>query len=26
VQRADYDTALIPDGAVVQVLHLISGG
>lgn len=26
VERADYDSALVPDGAVVQVIHLISGG
>lgn len=26
VKRADYDTAVIPDGAEVQVIHLISGG
>ncbi|HEX7552269.1 MAG TPA: sulfur carrier protein ThiS [Geothrix sp.] len=26
VQKQDYDTATIPDGAVVKVIHLISGG
>jgi len=26
VQRADYDTTPVPDGAVVQVIHLLSGG
>jgi sulfur carrier protein len=26
IERADYDSALVPDGAVVQVIHLISGG
>jgi sulfur carrier protein len=26
VQKKDYDTATIPDGAVVKVIHLISGG
>ena len=26
VSREDYDSALVPDGAVVQVIHLISGG
>lgn len=26
VKRADYDTTTIPDGADVQVIHLISGG
>jgi sulfur carrier protein len=26
VQKPDYDTTTIPDGAVVQVIHLISGG
>ena len=26
VDRKDYDTAPIPDGADVQVLHLMSGG
>ena len=26
VAREDYDSALVPDGAVVQVIHLISGG
>jgi sulfur carrier protein len=26
IQPADYDTAAIPDGAVVQVIHLLSGG
>jgi len=26
VKRSDYDTATIPDGADVQVIHLISGG
>ena len=26
VPKKDYDTATIPDGAVVKVIHLISGG
>lgn len=26
VQKKDYDTATIPDQAVVKVIHLISGG
>ena len=26
VQKQDYDTTSIPDGAVVKVIHLISGG
>ena len=26
VERADYDTTPVPDGAVVQVIHLLSGG
>lgn len=26
VARADYDQTFIPDGAVVQVIHLLSGG
>ena len=26
VERADYETELIPDGSVVQVMHLLSGG
>jgi thiamine biosynthesis protein ThiS len=26
VQKKDYDTTVIPDGAVVKVIHLISGG
>jgi hypothetical protein len=26
VAREDYDSTLVPDGAVVQVIHLISGG
>lgn len=26
IQKADYDTAPVPDGAVVKVIHLISGG
>jgi thiamine biosynthesis protein ThiS len=26
VQRADYETTPVPDGSVVQVIHLISGG
>jgi sulfur carrier protein len=26
VQKWDYDTTTVPDGAVVQVIHLISGG
>lgn len=26
VQKKDYDTTAIPDGAVVKVIHLISGG
>jgi sulfur carrier protein len=26
VGRAEYDTTPVPDGAVVQVLHLLSGG
>jgi len=26
IQKKDYDTATIPDGAVVKVIHLISGG
>jgi len=26
IHRQDYDTATIPDGAVVKVIHLISGG
>ncbi|HEY3270224.1 MAG TPA: sulfur carrier protein ThiS [Geothrix sp.] len=26
VQKQDYDTTTIPDGAVVKVIHLISGG
>ena len=26
VKRADYATTVVPDGADVQVIHLISGG
>jgi thiamine biosynthesis protein ThiS len=26
IPKADYDTAVVPDGAVVKVIHLISGG
>lgn len=26
IQKQDYDTATVPDGAVVKVIHLISGG
>lgn len=26
VPKKDYDTTLVPDGAVVKVIHLISGG
>jgi thiamine biosynthesis protein ThiS len=26
VERADYDREPIPDGSVVQVIHLLSGG
>jgi hypothetical protein len=26
VERADYESELIPDGSVVQVIHLLSGG
>ena len=26
VQPADYDRTAVPDGAVVKVIHLISGG
>ncbi|WP_243287074.1 sulfur carrier protein ThiS [Geothrix terrae] len=26
VAKADYDTTTVPDGAVVKVIHLISGG
>lgn len=26
VQKAAYDTTTVPDGAVVKVIHLISGG
>ena len=26
VKRADYPTTVVPDGADVQVIHLISGG
>ncbi|WLT32162.1 sulfur carrier protein ThiS [Geothrix sp. PMB-07] len=26
IQKADYDSTTIPDGAVVKVIHLISGG
>jgi len=26
VQKQDYDTTTVPDGAVVKVIHLISGG
>jgi sulfur carrier protein len=26
VKRADYDTTTVPDGADVEVIHLISGG
>jgi thiamine biosynthesis protein ThiS len=26
VQKKDYDTTTIPDGAIVKVIHLISGG
>ncbi|NTW85950.1 MAG: sulfur carrier protein ThiS [Holophagaceae bacterium] len=26
IPKPDYDTASVPDGAVVQVIHLISGG
>ncbi|WP_257310988.1 sulfur carrier protein ThiS [Geothrix fuzhouensis] len=26
IQKTDYDTTSIPDGAVVKVIHLISGG
>lgn len=26
IQKRDYDTTTVPDGAVVKVIHLISGG
>lgn len=26
IQKKDYDTTPVPDGAVVKVIHLISGG
>ena len=26
IAKADYDTATVPDDAVVKVIHLISGG
>jgi sulfur carrier protein len=26
VKRSDYDTTLVPEGADVKVIHLISGG
>jgi len=26
VKRGTYDTALVPDGATVDVIHMISGG
>ncbi len=26
VRRGSYDTAVVPDGADVQVIHMISGG
>ena len=26
IRKQDYDTTTVPDGAVVQVIHLISGG
>ena len=26
VQKQDYDSTTVPDGAVVKVIHLISGG
>ncbi|WP_286354920.1 sulfur carrier protein ThiS [Geothrix oryzae] len=26
VPKKDYDTTLVPDGAAVKVIHLISGG
>ena len=26
ILKADYDTTAVPDGAVVKVIHLISGG
>ena len=26
VRRGNYDTAVVPDGADVQVIHMISGG
>jgi sulfur carrier protein len=26
IQKKDYDSTTIPDGAVVKVIHLISGG
>jgi thiamine biosynthesis protein ThiS len=26
IPKTDYDTTTIPDGAVVKVIHLISGG
>ena len=26
IAKQDYDTAAVPDGAVVKVIHLISGG
>jgi len=26
IPKQDYDTATVPDGAVVKVIHLISGG
>ena len=26
IPKADYDSATVPDGAVVKVIHLISGG
>jgi sulfur carrier protein len=26
VKKADYDTTLVPEGAIVEVIHMISGG
>jgi sulfur carrier protein len=26
IRKKDYDTTTVPDGAVVKVIHLISGG
>lgn len=26
IQRDDYDTTVVPDGAILDIIHLMSGG